>query len=248
MGGFLAVCRLRGGMTLVELLLASTVTVLIAGSAMMVFRTTAGAQERIDRQMNLQHEARAGIDAIAVALRNAHRQADPQNADKQASGAGLLEGIDESSADAPTDRIRFMTISHRTIRAGQPESDVREVEFFLAPTPGDAASQGAWMLMRRTDPTRNARPDDGGVVERVASGVAGLDIEYHDGDAWRDRWRADLPTWPTAIRVRMVYAHEPASGGRRQTLTVSRLIGFLVPPPDEPTQTSAPLQPQEAGR
>lgn len=233
------------GMTLVELLLAAAVTVLVAGSAMMVFRGTAAAQERIDRQMALQQEARAAINAIVTALRNAYRPAGPGGSPQGAQPAdsdGPLEGIDEWSGDRPADRIRLMTVGNRTIRSDQPESDVREVEFFLASSSSDRPP----MLMRRTDPTLNPQPDGGGVVERIASGVIGMDIEYHDGEGWVERWPATLRAWPTVVRVRLAVASEREDVEAQGALTVSRLIGFLVASGESGSdQPAVPRSPQE---
>lgn len=201
------------GFTLVELIVATTLTVLVAGSTVAILRSTSAACERTDKQLELQQQARAGVLAIATALRNAARQVDKDTG---------LEGVDDwmgQKGEMPADRVRFFSVSEKTIRPGQPESDVKEFEFVLSrPTDGTLPA-----LMRRSDPTRNERPDEGGVVELVAENVLGLNLAYHDGRDWREDWPEDARGWPVAIRIELavVSKEEP-----RQIWTTSRLVNF----------------------
>lgn len=196
--------------TLVELIVATTLTVLVAGSTVAILRSTSAACQRADKQLELQQQARSGVLAIATALRNAHRQSDKDTS---------LEGLDDWLEDAPADRIRFFTVSHKTIRLGQPESDVKECQFFLTELP----DRDLPALMRRTDPTRNERPDDGGVIELVAENVLGLNLTYHDSIAWRDDWPEDTRDWPVAVRIELAVMSETEP---RKVWTASRIVNF----------------------
>ena len=204
-----------GGFTLVELIVASSITVLVTGSAVVILGGINRASERIERQMALQQEARSAVRAISTSLRNAVRPRDPQQVE--------LEGIDQWTAGAPDDRIRFFTTSRRTIRPRQPESDVHEVEFRME-HPKSAKAELP-VLLRRTDPTRNPQPDGGGVVERVAKNVVGFDLMYHDGLVWRQQWKPDYEGWPTAIRIRILVA-DPSVRNRSALLSASRIVNF----------------------
>lgn len=209
-------------MTLVELVVAMTLTVLVTGSTAAVLRGVAAARSRVDRQMLVQQEARVAARAIVTVLRNAHRN--PGN-------DFLLEGVDAWQGRYPADRIRFLTISRRTIRPGEPESDVRECEFFLAEPKGEDEFP---VLVRRMDPTRNQKPDDGGVLEPVARNVLALDFAYHDGIEWTDRWPESRREWPAAIRVWLTVGAEAKP---RREVTVSRIVSFpYVPRPERREQ------------
>ena len=203
--------RRRAGFTLAELVVAATLTVLVTGATVAMLRSTAAARSRADTQATVQQEARAAIGALATALRNVYRFEGDE---------AVLEGIDNEVDGMPADRIRFFTLSRRAVRLGQPESDVRECAFFLAP-----ADEGPLAtLLRRTDPTRNPPPDGGGVVEVLARGLAGLDFQYHDGVRWRADWPADrdgLPwrcasgcAWRRPMRPRATASRAPARSGR----------------------------------
>ena len=198
------------GFTLVELIVAVTLTVLVAGSTVAILRSTSAACRRADKQLELQQQARAGVLAIATALRNAQRQSDKET---------TLEGLDDWLGDMPADRVRFFTVSHKTVRLGQPESDVKECEFFLSKPTNDRLSA----LMRRTDPTQNERPDGGGVVELVAENVLGLNLTYHDGTGWRDDWPENTRGWPVAIRIELAVLSKEEP---RKVWTTSRVVDF----------------------
>jgi type II secretory pathway component PulJ len=192
------------------MIVAATLTVLVAGATVAILRSMVAVRRRVDRQMALQQEARAAVTAIASALRNAYRGGGDQ---------AVLEGIDGWQGHRPADRIRFFTVSRQTVRPGQPESDVKECEFALS-EPSDESPPA---LMRRTDPTWNEQPDGGGVVERVAEGVLGLDLAYHDGTEWRGKWPKGKRGWPLAVRIRLAVL---ARTRPREVYTTSRVVNF----------------------
>jgi len=206
------------GLTLVELVAATTVTVLVAGSTVGILRSTVAARRRVDRQMSLQQEARLAVNVIATALRNAFRAGGEE---------AVLEGTEDRLGEMPADRLRFFTVSRTTVRHGQPESDVKECEFFLS-MPADGSLPA---LMQRLDPTRNDQPDGGGVVLRVAVNVLGLEMSYHDGRQWQPEWPKDANRWPVAVRIRLAVLAEAAEGprgpgGSQNVWTTSRIVNF----------------------
>lgn len=202
---------MRPGFTLVELLAAMVVTAMVVGASGVILTSISRTRGDIDRRMGGDAEARAALDAVTLALRNVRRP-------RQVDGF-ILEGIDDWFGDVPADRIRFFTVSRRVVREGQPESDVREVAFFLSePVDGEPPA-----LLRRTDPTFNGEEDAGGVIERVAGNVVGMDIAYFTGRDWLDEWDPTSRSWPVAIRVRLTVIVDPQ---RHTTRTLGRLINF----------------------
>lgn len=210
------------GFTLAELIVATTVTVLLSGATVGVIRGVAGARLRVQRQDALQAEARAAVETIAVALRNAHRTpGDPC----------LLQGTDGWRGDLPNDRIRFFTVTDHPVRPGTPESDVVECEFRLS-QPGKKAPQKQWhhritggraVLLRRLDPTRNKAPDQGGVVELIAREVVAMDFTYYDGVEWRPEWSQKDKSWPLAVRISVAVRTKDEP---RKVWTATRTVNF----------------------
>lgn len=207
------------GFTLVELLLAVMVTVMIAASTVAMLRSTDQTRRRVDRQMAMQQESRAAIETMTTALRNACRGEDRNK---------TFEGADVELDALPADRVRFLTVSPQPVRRGQPESDVKECEFFLQPSQADRPP----MLMERLDPTRNREPDGGGVVHCIAENIVALELAYHDGRSWRPEWSSQTDGWPTAVRISLL-AVDPEDA--ETTWPVEGIVNFpRMPATPEP--------------
>lgn len=204
--------RGQSGFTLIELLAALAITAIIAGAGAAVLRMLATSREELDTQSELDQNADAAMSAVESALRNAYRP--------RIAADLVFEGVDGYDGGLPRDSVRFFTISTRQIRGDEPESDVKEVEFFLAqPDPARFP-----ILVRRTDPTRNDEPDRGGVVERVAGGVMGMNLSYFDGTAWLEEWPASRRDYPAAVRVELIVARGTAA--KPTFTTAARVVTF----------------------
>jgi len=218
------------GFTLAELIVASTATVLVCGATVGILRSVTAVRERTTRQMSIQQETRAAVGAIVTALRNVHRVPDEQT---RLMGADDVLGEDQippawpDDILYPADRLRLFTVTKRATRPGEPESNVKECEFFLA-TPDPERPP---MLMQRIDPTRNPRPDGGGVVLPIAEGVMGLDIAYHDGEQWLGEWTEENGPFPLAVRIRVILTADPEG---RDPVPITRIVTFpYIPVGDE---------------
>ena len=80
----------KSGFTLAELVVATTVTVLVCGSAGAILHSVAAVRSRARRQSSLQQEAKLAVGSIATVLRNAYRSGGDQ---------APLEGLDEQTLD-----------------------------------------------------------------------------------------------------------------------------------------------------
>ena len=191
------------GFTLIELLVAvSLVGIVLAAGSTLVFQVTQ-ARARVDRLAAHHAEADAAVRTISQALAAQFRNVGDDTV--------VFEGLDEEFDGRPADRIRFFTASNRVIRPGEPESDVHEVEFYLEEQAGEPYPA----LLRRTDPTRNEEPDEGGVVELIAREVAGLDFEYFDGTQWIPDWPEFLGRTPETLRLTVAIVDNPNTGAAR---------------------------------
>ncbi len=200
----------HAGFTLLELIVAATLTTLVTGSTVAILRSAAAAKDRAQTQLALQQQARAAVLAIATALANADRYPE-KNA--------RFEGLDKWLGDMPSDQIRFFTVSRKNIRHLQPESDIKECQFYLAQPPDKPFA----MLMRRTDPTLNKTPDEGGVIECIAENILGLNFAYYDGIAWYDDWPYERRDWPLVVRIELAVCTETLP---QKMWTTSRTVSF----------------------
>ncbi|MFP4143623.1 MAG: type II secretion system protein GspJ [Phycisphaeraceae bacterium] len=205
------------GFTLVELIAAMTITVLVTAATIAIIRNVTAVRGRADRQSEAEQRAAVAAEAIASALRSAVRPGEGERV--------TWEGTDAWLNEQPADRVRFFAVSDRVIRPGEPESDVREFEFFLA-GPGEeeeGESDEPPSLYRRTDPTRNGEPDEGGVVERIATGVVAMEIRYHDGAGWQEDWPSRAGRMPQAVRVELAVLD---AGEPPRLVGASRLVSW----------------------
>ena len=211
-----------GGFTLIELMVAvGLVAMVLVAMSSLTWQVT-GARARVQRLSVHHAEADAALSAVVEPLRDGFRNV--------GEDVPVFEGTDEELDGRPADRLRFWTVSERVFRPGQAESDVHEVEFWL-----EAVPNSPWpALLRRTDPTRNAEPDRGGVVERVAQNVAALDVSYFDGTAWVPDWPEYLGAWPEAVRVRVAVVRDPEAPAEEAAVrTYSRLVYWPLRPEAE---------------
>ncbi len=183
--------RSAGGFTLLELVVAASLVGLVAAAGVTLTNQLGEARLRAERAAAHHAEADAAISAIGTALQNLFRNHERRPL--------AFVGTQQTLDGRPADRLRFFTVSDAPVRPGSPESDVHEVEFYLEA----AEENGPAVLMQRTDPTRNAEPDGGGVLERVAGQIVALSFEYFDGQQWAVDWPEDLSRLPVAVRVRV---------------------------------------------
>lgn len=212
--------RARNAFTLAELIVAVTVTVLLATGTVAMLRGMTASRQRASERMAGQVDAHRAVEIITQAFRNASCHGSQDT---------LLEGAEGWSGDSPADRVRLFTVRPEAVRRGRPESDVKECEFFVTAVNG---LPGA--LMERIDPTRNERPDGGGVLLRLTDNVAALEISYFDGFDWQRSWPVDPtePDWPAAVRVSVAVAGDERGG---RAWTASRTIAFPDAAPPEKT-------------
>lgn len=235
----------RRGFTLIELTVAAALVGIVIAAGAAFTSQVSGARERLRKQADTRVESEAAIRALSTAIQSLARN--PSEADRR--DVPFL-GTDEQLQGRPADRLRFLMSSHRVIRPGEPEADVREVEFFLRETGTDPLPA----LMRRTDPTRNAVPDGGGVVELIARRVVGFDIEYFTGEAWVIDWPELYDRPPTALRLRVAIA-PPIDESRpdgldaavAEAVSVRRLIHFPYLPTQGDDQADGFSLPSEIG-
>lgn len=224
--------RRQSGFTLVELIVATTATVLVTAATVGMLRALTATNRRAAVAIETQQQARTAMRAIVTALSNIHRNGDqpPLIGADDVLDSAAVPAEWPTDVDYPADRVRVFTVTRRQVRPELPESDVVECEFFLvSPAPGAPP-----LLMQRVDPTRNEAPDGGGVVTLLASNVTGLDLSYHDGRRWLSEWGEQPGGLPAAVRVRLVVSPD---GTPEKAVALTRIVGFPHRPGDDSAAT-----------
>ncbi len=215
----------QAGFTLIEIVVAVAVLAMVGLIVFTATATSIRGRQVSSRMQERYQSARIAmmqmVRDLEVAYLSTHRNLD--NYPKT-----LFLGTDS--------RIDFTYLGHRRFVEGLKQSDQGAVSFFLErdPTPG-ARGQA---LMRRHKVPVDERPERGGVVETLATGVKSLRFEYWDPEAqdWKRDWRAEmsdldpvhLPGSERDPMARMARAAEALAGGDDDFMLPSRIKIRLV--------------------
>ncbi len=173
------------GFTLLELLLAMTISSLLVMCILSATRAISGSRDRVEKRSQRLLEARNGLESIVAALRNVRRDSvSPDHAILGHNGEG-------------NDRINLLVVSDKAARMGEEESDQYEMTFYLWKPSG----RNLPLLMCRKDPAMDDHPEEGGVATVVAEGIVGLMFEYYTGEQWQNEWTELENRRPKAVRV-----------------------------------------------
>lgn len=214
----------RRAFTLLEVLLATTIGVLIAAGAAGVFRSIVLGREKAQQHVDAAAPLRVAADQLRQDLHNLCRSSQTN----QSRFVGSTDRTEHGFAS----RLVFYTISSRKARPEKPEADIYEVEYFLQQT------EDRSVLMRRLwpNPSRNHSP--AGLLAPLADNIVAFEVAYADGENWVYEWPEKLARPPQLLAVTLV---SQVGDDPRQAATQR----FLFHPPRYPNQAAA-SPPQEA--
>jgi type II secretory pathway pseudopilin PulG len=173
--------------TLVEVLLATTISALLVMTVVSTTRSLSTSRDKIESKSSRRLEARNGLEAMVAALRNVRRDGAGKNP--------VLIGYD--GGEGQNDRINLMVIDDRRCREDGEESDQYEMTFYLWKPEGARFPS----LMCRKDHALDDYPERGGLATVAAEGIVGLTFEYYDGETWREEWSDQETKPPKMVRV-----------------------------------------------
>lgn len=190
-------CR---GFTIAEILVAILITSIIAsviyGSYMGSLRIIYDSQKDMER-MNM---ARLILDRISSDLSCAFLRDYREYL--------VFVGMDSGEGKTGADSVMFTASNNDRPERDSAESDLCEISYYLDPDEG-----GELFILRRKDPTLDEDPFSGGETRIIGEGVAGLDLEYFDGESWLPSWDSrDDNSLPRAARITLVFVTEEEGG------------------------------------
>jgi len=206
--------------TLVETMLALTITALLVGSIVSATRTLTDSRKTAERRMERLTEARRAMNAIVAELRNVRR-------DVIADHPAIVGHT--SGPDVGNDRIDLLVTSDRRSRPDGAESDQYEVSFYLI----RSSERRQTVLVQRKDHALDDHPDEGGIATVVAEGILALAFEYYTGSEWENEWSQLAPEAPEAVRVTVVAGNSDGDSSVRpaDTITLSTVVRIGVTNP-----------------
>lgn len=225
----------QAGFTLIELIIASSVTVGIIGSVFLCFLSGRRTQRTVEVRSEMLQNARVAIERIAADL----TVACPLHRDFALLGMDRVREEADGQPGIEADNIDFATHNWRPQRTG--ERDYCETSYFVDRDP----ETGELSLYRRRDPTPDDKPLEGGTREMIATGVRAFRLEYLGGALWENKW-GSLPetrgysndpsadmfanSMPEAVRVSIAITkpHDHRAGpppkAEEPTLIVQRIV------------------------
>ncbi len=204
------------GFTLVELLVASIMTVFVAGATISTISHAARARAGSAQMLEASSRAGAAIGRLRDDLRATVRDHDLYFATLRIEpGARAGRGSDDS------DRLLLFVSSLQRLRSDgdQAEADHREVQYRIG-----GAGEERDALWRREDPIPDEYRDGGGVATPIAFGVTSFRVEALDGETWERAWDSDYDGYPNAVRVTVTAADDTGtrSATRRAVIALDR--------------------------
>ncbi len=189
--------RRPSGFTIVELVVASVITALVAGAVVVSLSRILDIERAARDRQEALHRAQAAADAIAGDIRGAIRDGDLFKAQVQ-----LRDGVLSSAA---ADEILLFVRTQREIARAtadtRPTGDVFEVQYRLRDDTRAGAEDDARVLWRRIDAVPDDTLDGGGVVFPLVEGIESVSITAFDGNSWTSSWFSDTQGYPHAIRI-----------------------------------------------
>jgi len=113
----------KTGFTLVEVLIATTIGAFIASVALYALKVVSTSAEIVDDNIETTAEVRFASNMLARDLVNLYRDSDVRNM--------KFVGRVSKSGERPVRVLTFYSVGRTKARAGQPEGDIYEVEYYL---------------------------------------------------------------------------------------------------------------------
>jgi len=177
--------RRQSGMSLVEVLVAMAIFAIIASLLYSGFSQTARNKDRVETQLDREHEIRNGIERIAQELATAYTSAQRNiNEQLRTNSTGLVAKEDGSNT-----RIYFSSFSHRRLYRNAHESDQNELSYFVTHDPNDPTRD---VLARREQARVDEDLDKGGISQVLIQNINGFELSFFD--PLTGEWS---PTWDT---------------------------------------------------
>ncbi len=190
------------GFTLLEVLVATTITALIIGAAALSMSAWARANDRAREHMELYRTLQKVMNRIYDDISSIYIS--PYQGSYFYVG---FETFDLETFREPFDAFTFSSLAHRSYRPDAKESELAEMTYFTVEDEEGWGPEGTRILRRREGGVIDDRFEvEGGTVYDMAYGVTHLTFDYlsPDGDL-KHEWRlADSAgRLPCAVVVKM---------------------------------------------
>jgi general secretion pathway protein J len=175
--------RRRAGMSLVEVMVAMSIFAIVASLLYSGFVQTSRNKERVEKQLDREHEIRNGIERIAQELATAYTSAQRNiNETLRTMLTGMIAKDEGSNS-----KIHFSSFSHRRLYRNAHESDQNELSYFVTQDPENNSQD---VLARREQRRVDDDLEKGGQSQILISNVTGFELSFFDPltGEWSSTW------------------------------------------------------------
>ncbi len=176
------------GFTLVELLLAATLSALVLTGAFASLSVVLQAYKNQAGKSNTADTARLVLERMRIDL--LHTFFSPH------SETTRFVGMDQSNGLLQNDTLTFISTVNNPQETGPGTSDLVEVQYYIDQ---DETTPEKW-LVRRYDATPDMDPFSGGEISLLGPKVFYLEIQYFDGYTWWPSWDSSEAI-PLAVHI-----------------------------------------------
>ncbi len=188
------------GFTLVEVLIAVSITAVVGAMAVGAFQRASAARQAVEEQDERVAGARAALGRMARELQSAFLS---EHFDRlrYRDRPTLFKGRGGSGRDS----LLFATMAHTRAVRDAKESDQSVVEYYVD---ADPDAPGANALFRREKIRIDDEPDRGGTKAALLRNVVGFEVTYWDWQKqeWAKDWSTapgDRLLLPTRVRIKL---------------------------------------------
>lgn len=175
--------RARSGMSLVEVMVAMTIFAVVASLLYSGFAQTARVKERVESQLDREHEIRSGLERMAQELTTAYTSSHKNiNEALRTMQTGFIAKEQGSNT-----KINFSSFSHRRLYRNAHESDQNELAYFVTQDPNESSQD---VLARREQARVDEDVEKGGKTQILISNVTSFEVQFFDPltKEWTTNW------------------------------------------------------------
>lgn len=180
----------KPGFTLVEVVVATTISGFIALVAIGALRAVTAGAQLVELNINGAAEVRFASKMLRRDLGNMYRPKNKRDT--------KFVAIADDSGPVPSSYMVFYAINRTKARILEPEGDIYEVEYYIM------ADEEKSVLMRRLWPNPHEDFEPGGILTTVADDIEVFQVRYFDGEEWTYDWPEEMQSLPVLIEITLV--------------------------------------------
>lgn len=211
--------RAHAGMTLLEVIVATSVLAMIGLMMLTGFTQTGRMRDRLSARMDRDQQARTAFLRLSRDLRGSFLSAHV-NAANPAQNNVLTAFVGREGSNGDT--LEITAFTHRRLRRGAHEGDACEVGYRVVDRRN--AQRATYDLMRRETTRVDTDPLRGGTLDLLVQDVTMFDLKFYDETTaqWTESWNTMSASGQPARlpqRVRMLLELRDEGDRRRRYTT-----------------------------